>query len=56
MISNARSRRILALGLLALGGILLWLAPEDAWLGGLLLALGLALEIAGGIVRLRRGR
>lgn len=32
---------------MVLGGILLFLAPDDAWAGVILLALGVALEIAG---------
>jgi|APLow6443716910_1056828.scaffolds.fasta_scaffold421935_2 hypothetical protein len=47
MIKNPRTRRSLSLGLLILGGTILFLAPEDAWAGGILVALGIALEIAG---------
>jgi hypothetical protein len=41
-----RSRRILAGFLVALGGVLLFLAPE-MWAGLLLLALGVLIELAG---------
>jgi hypothetical protein len=50
MIENVRTRRALSLGLVALGGVLLFLAPEDIWIGVLLMALGLALEIIGAIL------
>jgi drug/metabolite transporter (DMT)-like permease len=47
MIKNPRTRRTLAAALLALGGVLIFLAPDDAWAGVVLLALGVVLEIAG---------
>ena len=47
MIRNPRTRRILSVVLMALGGLLLFLAPEDIWIGTLLLGLGVALEVAG---------
>ncbi|MDP2785636.1 MAG: hypothetical protein Q8O38_13750 [Sulfurimicrobium sp.] len=47
MIKNPRTRRILSLGLLILGGVILFLAPANAWAGAILVALGIALEIAG---------
>lgn len=47
MIKNPRTRRTLAVALLILGGVLLFLAPDDAWAGVVLLALGVMLEIAG---------
>lgn len=50
MIENVRTRRALSLGLVVLGGILLFLAPEDIWLGALLVALGLALEIVAAVL------
>ena len=50
MIKNVRTRRALALGLVVLGGVLLFLAPEDIWIGVLLVALGMALEIIGAMV------
>lgn len=54
MIKNPRIRRTLAIGLLILGGVLLFLAPDDAWAGVVLLALGVALEIAGMIFAHRK--
>jgi hypothetical protein len=37
-----------------LGGVVIFLAPEGIWIGGLLLVLGVALEIAGRLMQ--RGR
>lgn len=53
MIRDPRTRRRLSLALLILGGLLLFLAPEDIWIGGLLLALGVALEVAGALMHRR---
>jgi hypothetical protein len=53
MIRDPRTRRRLSLALLALGGLLLFLAPDDIWIGGLLLALGVALEIIGALMHRR---
>ena len=50
MIKNVRTRRAIALLLVVLGGVLLFLAPEDIWIGALLVALGLALEIVGAML------
>lgn len=47
MIRNPRKRRMWSFSLMALGGLLLFLAPADIWIGSLLLALGIALEAAG---------
>lgn len=47
MIKKPRGRRILAIGLMALGGLLIFLAPQDKLIGAALLALGGAVEIAG---------
>lgn len=47
MIKNSRTRRIISVALLSLGGFLLLLAPQNAWAGAVLLGLGVALEIAG---------
>lgn len=55
MIRNPRTRRILSLVLMALGGLLIFLAPEDVWIGALLLALGVALEVAGMLMQRRSG-
>lgn len=55
MIRDPRTRRRFSLAFLILGGLLLFLAPDDIWLGGLLLALGVALEIAGALMHRRLG-
>jgi len=47
MIKKPRTKRILSISLLSLGGILMFLAPEDIWVGAILFALGLGVEIAG---------
>lgn len=52
MIQNKRIRRALALSLAVFGALLMFLAPE-VWLGGVLLALGVLLEIVG--ISLERG-
>lgn len=46
MVSKRRSRRVLAIFLVVLGGVLLFLAPE-MWFGLVLLALGVVIELAG---------
>ncbi|HUW51253.1 MAG TPA: hypothetical protein VMV75_09605 [Sulfuricella sp.] len=46
MIKNTRIRRTAALAMVALGAILMFLAPE-VWPGALLLGLGVILEMAG---------
>lgn len=46
MIKNPRTRRILSLGLLILGGVILLLAPANVWAGAILIALAIALAIA----------
>lgn len=55
MIRNPMTRRALALVLTVLGGLVLFLAPEGIWVGGLLLALGAGLEVAGALMQ-RRGK
>lgn len=47
MLSNPRTKRMLSITLLSLGGLFLYFAPEEAWLGVVLLGLGIAVEIAG---------
>ena len=44
---KSRHRRPLALVLVVLGGLLMFLAPEKYWLGGVLLALGVVVELVG---------
>ena len=46
MLSKTRSRRVLAVVLIVLGGVLMYLAPE-IWAGVALLVLGVLLELAG---------
>jgi hypothetical protein len=47
MIRNPRTRRILSLVLIVMGGLLIFLAPANIWIGALLLGLGVVLEAAG---------
>ncbi len=54
MIKNPRSKRILSISLLVLGGVLIFLAPENAWIGTILLVLGLGVEIAGLVIGHRK--
>ena len=54
MIKNPRSKRILSISLLVLGGVLIFLAPENAWIGVILLVLGLGVEMAGLVLGHRR--
>lgn len=53
MIRNPRTRRTLSLVLMTLGGLLLFLVPEDIWIGTLLLGGGVALEVAGTLMQRR---
>lgn len=46
MLRKQRSRRVLAGILVLLGGVLMFLAPE-MWVGLILLALGVVIELAG---------
>ena len=46
MLRKQRSRRIVAGILVVLGGVLMFLAPE-MWVGLILLALGVVIELAG---------
>jgi len=55
MIRNPRTRRVLSLVLIVMGGLLIFLAPEDIWIGTLLLGLGVALEVAGVLMQRRSG-
>jgi drug/metabolite transporter (DMT)-like permease len=47
MIKNPRRRRILSLGMIILGGLLIFLAPDDVWIGVVLAMLGVGVEVAG---------
>jgi hypothetical protein len=53
MIANPRTKRKLSLSLLILGGLLIFLAPENIWVGTVLFGLGIAVEIAGAVLRQR---
>lgn len=55
MIRNPNIRRALSLALMVIGGVLIFLAPEGIWLGAVLLALGVALEVAGTLMHRRPG-
>ena len=46
MLRKRRSRRVLAIFLVVLGGVLIFLVPE-VWTGLLLLVLGVVIELAG---------
>jgi hypothetical protein len=46
MLRKRRTRRVLAMFLVAFGGVLIFLAPE-MWVGVVLLVLGAAVELAG---------
>lgn len=54
LIKNKRSRRVVALALVVVGGLLIWLAPETAP-GIVLLVAGVILEIAGIALERRAG-
>lgn len=47
MLKNPRRRRILSVSLLILGGVLMFLAAENVWIGAIVFALGVGVEIAG---------
>ncbi len=51
MIKNPRIRRTISAILLVLGGVLIFLAPQNAWLGSVPLGAGLLLEVVGYIIR-----
>lgn len=51
MIKNPRTRRILSLVLITVGGMLIFLAPEDVWIGVLLLVFGVLLDLAGALMK-----
>jgi drug/metabolite transporter (DMT)-like permease len=44
MIDNPRTRRFLSAALILIGAVLIFLAPDDAWIGVVLAALGFAIE------------
>ncbi len=47
MIRNPRTKRLLSVPLLILGGLLMFFAPENIWVGALLFLVGVGVEIAG---------
>lgn len=49
MLRNKGARRLLAAFLVVLGGVLIFLAPEtpENWIGLLLMAAGVGIEVAG---------
>jgi hypothetical protein len=55
LIKHKRLRRALGAVLVVVGGVLMWLASE-VWSGAVLLAAGIALEIAGIALEHRNGR
>jgi len=55
LIKHKGLRRALGAVLVVIGGVLMWLAPE-VWSGAVLLAAGIALEIAGIALEHRYGR
>ena len=51
MIMNRRTKRILSISLLVLGGMLMFFAPENIWIGAILFTLGVGVEIVGSRAR-----
>ena len=47
MIRNPRTKRLLSISLLILGGLLMLFAPDNIWMGALLFIIGIGVEIAG---------
>jgi Zn-dependent membrane protease YugP len=54
MIRNPRAKRILSISLLILGGMLMFFAPENIWIGAILFTLGVGFEIVGLVLRRRK--
>lgn len=55
-IRNRSLRRAVGGTLVVMGGVLMWLAPEEALFGVMLLAAGIALELVGITLEHRDGR
>ena len=55
LIKNKRVRRGIGLALVIVGGLLMWLAPEEVGVGVFLLAAGVLLEIVGIALERRDG-
>ena len=51
MIKNPRTRRSISLALIVVGGVLIFLAPDDIWVGVLLLGFGVSLELLGTLIK-----
>lgn len=45
MTKHPQLRRALSVGLLVLGGILIFLVPDDIWIGALLAVAGIVIEL-----------
>lgn len=45
MLKQLHRRRALSVSLIVLGGVLIFLAPEDVWIGAVLAILGIAIEV-----------
>ncbi len=54
MIKSSRGKRTLSISLLVLGGLLIFLAPENVWIGSILLISGLCIEVVGLVLSHRR--
>jgi hypothetical protein len=54
MIRNPRAKRILSISLLILGGMLMFFAPENIWIGAILFTLGVGVEIVGLVLAHRK--
>jgi hypothetical protein len=54
MIRNPHAKRILSISLLILGGMLMFFAPENIWIGVILFTLGVGLEIVGLVLQRRK--
>lgn len=54
MFKKPRTNRVLTIPLFILGGLLILFAPENAWIGTILLGLGLGVEIVALIVNHRK--
>lgn len=51
-----RSKQILSFAFIILGAVLIFFAPENAWIGVILLTIGLGIEIVGLLLRYRDQR
>ena len=54
MIKNPRVRRTVSMILLLLGGVFIFLAPQNAWVGMVLMGMGLAMEVISYVIRRNR--